>query len=294
MNKKFEDLMKSIVDQFIKEIESGKMSWEKMWTAHFPANAQTKRVYEGFNAFYLGWLTKEKGWTYPYFLTFNQAKKLGGNVIKGEKSATIVFWKWSVKSDQFGEPIPGERAFPYPFFYNVFNIDQCQGLDIDIPELEKTVNLEIKSAKEIYAGYIDKPRVVNQEDARAYYSPMNDFVNMPKMANFKNSEAFYQVLFHELVHSTGHHTRLNRFKNNYSAAFGSTEYSKEELVAEIGASFLCHRAGIAESTFKNSAAYLQGWAREFKDKPTMLYSAANKALDAVYHILGIQNTNSNE
>ena len=283
-----EELMKKITADLIAEIEKGSMKWERMWTAHWPKNIGSGKLYTGFNAMYLQALSNQRKYSYPFFITYKQAQQMGGTVKKGERSTLIVFWKIWKESDESKADF-GKTKF-YPFYWNVFNIDQCEGIEFDIPEPLKVNNHgPIKAAQQVIDNYKDRPKIVNKENERAYYSPMNDLINMPDKTRFNTSQSFYQVLFHEAVHSTGHHSRLNRLKTNICSPFGSTEYSKEELVAELGSSYLCFHAGILEDTFKNSAAYLQGWVREFKDKPEMLYSAGNHAMKAVQHILGIEN-----
>jgi antirestriction protein ArdC len=279
---KYEAVMKSITDSFIAEIEAGTLEWKKMWTAHWPMNVQSKKLYRGFNAMLLQYLTNQKGYRYPFYITYKGAKSMGGQITRGQSGTQVIFWK-----HYEDEKTKEKKLIPYT--WTVFNIDQCEGIEFDTPEdLIIKDYAPIDLAEDIFTGYKGRPKVVNQEKGRAFYSPMNDFINMPEMGSFSKIEAYYQVLFHEAVHSTGHHTRLNRFKSNISAPFASVEYSKEELIAELGASFLCHHAGILNENFKNSAAYLQGWVSEFKEKPTMLYSAMNSSMKAVQLILGIE------
>jgi len=286
--KKYEDIMKSITDDFVKEIESGKMKWEKMWTAHWPKNVQSNKLYTGFNVMFLQYITNKYKYQFPFFITYQGAKSMGGKVKKGEHGFQIIFWKIYKESEESTE----KKMVPYT--WTVFNIDQCEGIKFNLPDpLIKHEHIPIDQAEDIMSGYKRKPRIVSIEQERAFYSPMNDLINMPSLDSFPKIEHYYQVLFHEAVHSTGHHSRLNRFKSNISAPFGSTEYSKEELIAELGASFLCYQSGILNDNFKNSAAYLQGWVSEFKDKPSMLYSAMNSSMKAVQVILGINESQTN-
>jgi antirestriction protein ArdC len=282
--KKLDKVVNEITERYIKEIEKGILKWEKMWTAYWPMNVQSKKTYNGFNAMYLQLITNEKGYEYPFYITYKGAIKLGGNVKKGQSGIQIFFWK---KKEDKKNP---KKIILIPYSWTVFNIDQCEKIEFEKPiALKLHDHKDFSKCRKVLDEYSGRPKVVNKENQRAYYSSKNDFVNMPAKNNFNSSEDFYQVLFHELIHSTGHHSRLNRLKKDSISSFGSTEYSKEELIAELGASFLCHHTDILNENFKNSAAYLQGWAREFKDKPSLLYSASNHAMKAVQLILGINN-----
>ena len=143
----------------------------------------------------------------------------------------------------------------------------------------------IEKCENIINNMPNKPEIKN-ESSQAYYVPASDHVNMPKPESFVKSEFYYSVLFHELSHSTGHKSRLDRHaKEKTSHTFGSKDYSKEELVAEMGAAFLCGHTGIEQETIDNSAAYIQSWVKKFKDKPKMVVSAAAKAQKSTNYIL---------
>jgi antirestriction protein ArdC len=147
-------------------------------------------------------------------------------------------------------------------------------------------NNPIEEAEKIVEGYKDSPKIVNKDDNRAYYNPFFDFINMPVMGKFNKVEEYYSTIFHEMIHSTGHTNRLKRLDNQKSAAFGSEDYSKEELVAEFGAAMLCGIAGIENSTIENSTAYIQSWLKALRDDKTLAVKAAAQAQKAADYILG--------
>jgi antirestriction protein ArdC len=217
---------------------------------------------------------------------------LGGNVKKDEKGFKVVFWKISkfVKGMVSNEEGENEDIFGRkftPFIWTVFNIDQIEGIDFSIQDAKERVFSPIEACESIISGFQTCPAILH-EGNDAYYSPSRDLINMPAKESFKGDEQYYSVLFHEMIHSTGHSSRLGRFAERTAlVGFGSVEYSKEELIAEMGASFLNAFAGIKDANFKNSLAYLKGWLKPLKEDPKMLIYAAQKAHQAANYILGI-------
>jgi len=210
---------------------------------------------------------------------------LGGRVIKGEKSSVVIFWKWLEKEDtQTGK----KSRIPLLRYYRVFNVLQTEGIDErKIPVLDLCDNDPIDAAEAVVAGFVDSPPVHFGGD-RAYYVPSQDVVNIPGLASFATAEHYYSTLFHELAHSTGHKSRLDREGVTNLAFFGSYEYSKEELVAEFGAAFLSGHCGIASATVENSAAYIQSWSKKLKSDHKLVVQAAAQAQKAADHILGVR------
>lgn len=262
--------------KIIEQLEKGVVPWKKPWVGQKgPAvNWKTQKAYRGINVLLL-----EPG----EYLTFKQVKEAGGRVIKGARSHIVVFWKWLEKEEDGKiEKIPLLR------YYNVFNINQCEGIESkrneDIPEFEHD---PIQEAENIIKGYINSPTVTFFSGDGAWYQPHNDQVNVPPMKDFPRIEEFYNTYFHELVHSTGHSRRLNRQGVTGRHRFGSNDYSKEELVAEIGASMLTGFAGISNETFDNSVAYIQSWLNELKNDKTLIVKAAGQAQKAVDYIMGV-------
>jgi antirestriction protein ArdC len=228
----------------------------------------------------------------PCWLTFNQAKELGGHIKQGEKASPVVFWKWLEVAD--ADKPTGKKTVPFLRYYWVFNVAQCEGIPQDkIPALNgsKREHTAIAEAEQIVAGMSKRPEIQNKWP-RAFYSPDGDFVGMPQPELFRSGEDYYSVLFHELTHATGHESRLNRKGVSGSdglwSAFGSTPYASEELVAEMGAAFLCGQSGIVERTIDNSAAYVQAWLQRLKDDRRLVVHAAAQAQKAADFILGKQ------
>jgi antirestriction protein ArdC len=223
----------------------------------------------------------------PYWLTFKQAQELGGHVRKGEKACPVVFWKWlDVERDEEKERVPFLR------YYSVFNAAQCEGIDAHVPTVPGATreHSPVAAAQAIVDAMPKRPEIRLGLD-RAFYSPGGDYVGMPNPGQFRSAEDWHSVLFHELTHSTGAECRLNRKGVSGSdgqwSAFGSNPYAKEELVAEMGAAFLCGQAGIVERTIDNSAAYVASWLARLKDDPKLVVQAAAQAQKAADFILGV-------
>ncbi len=219
----------------------------------------------------------------PTLITYRQATLAGGHVRKGEKSKYVVFWKpFETTNEETGEV---EQHF-YLRYYNVFHLSQVEGIS---PRWTVHPSSDLKpdaAADTIIRDYVDRSGValkITPSD-RAFYQPGTDTVVMPELSQYQKQEEFYSTTFHELTHSTGHKSRLDRLAD--IAAFGSHEYSKEELVAELGSAFLVNHCGLeTESSFQNSAEYLQGWLKALKDDKRLLVSAAGAAEKAVNLIL---------
>jgi antirestriction protein ArdC len=270
-----------ITERIIALLKKGTVPWRKPWNseAGLPSNLMTKKPYRGINVFLLHSMHYES----PYWLTFRQALELGGNVRKGEKACPVVFWKQLEREDkQTGET----EKIPMMRFYSVFNVAQCDGLK-NIPAPVQTPLSAPSKPHEIIAS-MPKPPEIKHGLSRAYYSPSEDMIAMPNQAAFESEADYHATLFHELIHSTGHASRLNRPTLTGSAGFGSNPYCKEELIAEMGAAFLCGQAGIAESILENSAAYVQNWLEQLKNDKKLIVQAAAQAQKAADFILGVK------
>ncbi len=278
MNKAYEVITETIIEK----LEQGTVPWHQPWSSEAAKNLISKREYRGINVFLLG----AAGYANPYWLTFRQAKQLGGHVKKGERSTPVVFWKWLERERE--NPETGEietHSAPLLRYYRIFNTEQCEGIPADkVPVLENAREFHpIKEAERMVQEMPQRP-IIQHEAAQAFYRPSADVVNMPAPELFTSDEEYYSTLFHELTHATGHESRLNRLDTDKLAAFGSKDYSQEELVAEMGSAFLCGHCGIAERIIDNSAAYIQGWLRRLRnDKRLVLFAAAQaqKAADFI-------------
>jgi antirestriction protein ArdC len=282
------DVYQVITDRIIGLLEKGVVPWQKPWQGgeQMPRNLISGHEYRGVNVFLLHAMSYKS----PYWLTFNQARELGGHVKKGERACPVVFWK-RLQVEAPGEP-DGKKIIPFLRYYSVFNVAQCEDIPADkIPVLNggQREHCPIQAAESIVAAMPKKPEI-KHGGGRACYTPNLDCVIMPLPETFRSGQDYYSVLFHELTHSTGHASRLNRNGVGSSggewSAFGSTPYAREELVAEMGAAFLAGHAGIVERTLDNSAAYLQSWLARFKDDNRLIVQSAAAAQKAADFILG--------
>lgn len=227
------------------------------------------KPYRGVNALLLSTLGRES----PWWLTFRQAQQLGGTVRRGEHGIRVIFWKLRTETDDEDEKRP-----PILRTYTVFNLEQCEGITAPSSLPERVAALD-----SIATNMPAPPLITN--GAAASYNDATDTVTLPALCSFETAEGYYATLFHELVHATGHRERLNRSWVNGKHSFGSTEYAREELVAEIGAAFLCGEVGIMPRTIENSAAYIQSWLRVLGENPGMLVQAAGAAQKAADYVL---------
>jgi len=278
-----------ITDKILAELDAGNVPWDKPWhTEGVPKSFVTKKAYRGINSFNLNFSVIGNNWSRPYFLTFNQTKKLGAQVKKGSTSEMVIFWNFIEKKEIVAGQEKVVGRIPLLRYYRVFNIDQVEGLDLSkLPEVKKEKkHADIFRAETLIKGYKDSPKVIHTNKHRAYYSPLEDIINIPPKECFDNIEDFYSTHFHESVHSTLHQPRLNRSDAQHNFR-GDYDYSKEELVAEMGAAFLCGMSGIAKKTIKNSAAYIDTWRQKISQDVKLVVCAAAKAQKAVDYITGV-------
>ena len=271
MNKVYE----YVTDEICRQLEQGTIPWRKPWQGGEAINYVTRKPYRGINRLLLPG---------GEFLTFKQVQALKGHIKKGAKSYMVTFWKKfdnSKENDDGKIEINNKPGFMLRY-YRVFSLNDVEGIDtkLTVQEFEFT---PIQECENIVVNYKDCP-VVKHEEPQAYYSPSMDHINMPDKKLFENEQEYYSTLFHEMIHSTGHASRLNRHSEQKNAAFGSKDYSKEELVAEIGAAMLCGVSRIENSTLENSAAYIQAWLTKLRDDKSLIMTAAGKAQKASDYI----------
>ena len=279
------DVYSIVTDRIIEHLEKGVIPWRKPWTeAGLPKNLISGKQYRGINV----WLLASLNYEQNYFLTFKQAKELGGSVRKGEESHEVIFWKQLERENAVTKKT---EIIPLLRYYNVFNIAQCEGIPKEkLPPVVERNNDPIKSCEEIIEKMPNRPEIRHNEH-RAYYNILRDYVNMPEAKTFVNSESYYGALFHELVHSSGHINRLSRKELTDMKGFGSESYSIEELTAEMGACYLKSYAGIPIENLENSAAYIHGWLTKLKkDKKFIVYASAQaqKATDFILNIRNVE------
>jgi antirestriction protein ArdC len=265
-----------ITARIIAQLESGVAPWRKPWTSKSPANLISQKEYRGLNVLSLA----SQGYPSRFWLTFNQANKLGGKIRKGEKGNLVVYWNVGEEREVRKPDGSSKKHTPFLLRYsNVFNLAQTEGIDISAKLLgEQRKNNPIADCEAIIAGMPNRP-VFEQSD-KAWYRPSTDAVGMPARGLFHSSEEFYSTLFHELTHSTGHTSRVGREGIQQLNTFGSESYSREELVAEMGAAMLCGVTGISPATIENSAAYLKTWIARLKSDCKLIVQAASAAQKA--------------
>ena len=279
-----------ITERILAQMQKGIIPWNRPWAGPKVTGENAAIGYNSRRAYSLlnQWLLEEPG----EYLTFNEIQKLGGKVRKGEKSKFIVFYtvyKTVVKDKETGEDKTRSRSVLR--YYNVFHINQTEGIPSKIvPGEEIKVNTDT-AADKIITDYVKREAslkfINNKPSDKAYYQPSTDTVVVPMPEQYSNIAEYYSTTFHELVHSTSKEGRCNRRNENGSNWFGGEDYSREELVAEIGSAMLCsYTKTESPSSFKNSVGYLQGWVKSFKEDKNMIVWAAKRAQAAVEFILG--------
>jgi len=268
-----------ITSRILESIQSGVVPWRCPWTAETPRNVVSKREYRGVNVL----LLQSTAFSSPNWLTFNQARDLGGGVKRGERGCPVIFWKIYDKTNASAAEGENDRRFVLRY-YTVFNIAQTEGIEIPASPPRESFD-PIVACEQVAASYPDPP-TIEHGGGRACYSPLLDRVQMPARESFKAPAEYYSTLFHELTHSTGAATRLDRKGVVDPIRFASHGYAFEELVAECGAAFLAAHAGISTCTIENSAAYIASWAKKLKSEPRWIVEAAAQAAKAADWILG--------
>lgn len=273
------DIYQAITDCITAQLEQGVIPWHKPWIVSGKACAisrSTGKPYSLLNQLILG----KPG----EYATFAQIKQEGGRIKRGAKAQFVVFWKWI---EQENKDNPGEiKKIPFLRYYNVFHLDDCD----DLQPKHKTAAAQPlepdAAANAIISDYLTRSgvKLEHRSGDRVFYRPSTDTVVLPEMEQFTERAEYYSTAFHELTHSTGHASRLNRL--TATAHFGNEEYSKEELVAEIGAAALVNHAGLeTSSSFRNSAAYVQSWLKALQNDKRLIVSAAGQAEKACSLIL---------
>jgi antirestriction protein ArdC len=285
------DIYQAVTDRIIELLDQGTVPWRQPITNTdgngLPKNLLSNKHYRGINVFLLAVTAWAEGYESPYWLTFKQARERGGHVRKGEKGSLVIFWKqYATRDKQTGDPV----VVPVLRHYTVFNAAQCDELGLpdgsgNTPEAPMFEPIRVADA--IVECYERGPRI-EHAGGRAYYRPSEDLVRIPDPARFVDAESYYSTLFHELAHSTGHSSRLDRGLGTKLATFGSPDYSKEELVAEMGAAFLAAAAGISPPTIEQSAAYIESWRKRLKADKKLVVQAAGAGQRAADWILGVK------
>lgn len=261
--KAYQEITTLILDK----LQDGVVPWKQPYLSHM--NYLHQKPYRGINRLILSLYNYKS----PFWLTFNQVSQLGGKVKNHSKAAKIVFW--NIIEDE------NEKTFARSRLYSVFNIDQVEGIEFKLPETK------IRAYGVDPLAYLNHyPCIEEKNGAIPCYVPSLDKIFIPELNYFDDEISYYSVLFHELVHSTGHTDRLKREGVTNPALFGSHRYSVEELVAEMGASFLNAEFGYKEQTIDQSTAYIASWLNVLKSNPKYIFQASSKAQEAVDYLLG--------
>jgi antirestriction protein ArdC len=288
MKKPTKDFIYEQVNQaIIKQLEQGSVPWRMPWKTDFPVNLVTKKEYNGYNWWILMIDQMVKHYESNVWATFKQIAEAGGAVKKGEKSTMVVFWKimeFQSKDKVTKGKNKGKNkvdSVPLLRYYNVFNIDQTVGIELKNVKREFTVNDTAQWIITNFKSQLNMQYGGNQ----AFYNQDEDYIMIPDRHKFTKDEDFYAVHFHEMIHATGHPKRLGRFKEGERGFFGDEDYSKEELIAEMGSAYLCARSGILPKTIENSGAYIANWLKVLNDDKSLLVSAGGKAHKAAEFIM---------
>jgi antirestriction protein ArdC/superfamily I DNA/RNA helicase/DNA polymerase III epsilon subunit-like protein len=286
---KIDPATEKVANAIIEAIERGTVPWQKPWTGggFLPTSVATGKTYEGSNILVL-WAAMEKnGWTDNRFLTYKQAEKLGGNIRRGEKGTQVIHWQPVFKEVEKPDGTK-EKVFVYrpPKVITLFNAEQAD--NINLPAIVKGEPIPVTEGETaILEAYKDKPQILFVSQDQAFYSPTEDIIKLPQREQFKSDQSFFETLVHELAHSTGHKSRLDRKEllDNYGKHLESR--GEEELIAEITVALVAARLGI-KIDFENVAAYAANWLPAVKNNPQMIIKAAKQAQKAVDHMLGKQ------
>ena len=264
------DLFAKINNQILEKLNEGVIPWKRTWKEGIPANFITKRNYHGINFLSLSMNDFDS----PYYLTFNQCKEKGGSILTGSKSQMIVYWK-VLEFNNVGNDEDLERH-PVIRYSNVFNLSQTNLNN------EEENNNRIIACDQVLEK-MKEPPVIKHNVRRCYYNTKKDYISLPKIQDFGMPEEYYSTLFHEIIHWSGHSKRLNReslIEND------KDNYSFEELIAEIGSSYLSALCGISPKVISNSSSYIDGWIKLSKEQENLFPRAAAQASKAVDYILG--------
>ena len=291
-----QDVYQMITDIIVDKLDQGVIPWKQRWNTQGPAaNYLTKKPYRGINALLLNSID----FASPYFLTFKQTQQLGGKVKKGAKSLPVVYWQWSFYHKATGRKLTEEEAKVLPNaeverkaflrYYRVFNIQDVEGIKLDAPSKNMLI---LTDEEKLLKGFqplhtMPHPVATRTQCSTPFYDPELDYINMPPMTAFQSTEAYFQVLYHEITHATGHRKRLNRNGVSQPQGFGSWNYSQEELIAEMGASFLSNIMELqTEAELTDAASYIQSWLRVLRNDKRFVVEAAQHAQKAVDYIMG--------
>jgi len=268
-----------VTQQILDSLARGVVPWRKPWTGreYLPMNAISKKRYHGINTF----LLSISPFTDHRWLTLRQANELGGYIKRGERGSLVVFWKLLETTEQ---EQASKRNIPLLRHYFVFNVEQTEGTGIQ--PVETTCQLDRIEVAEAVIQAMPIPPKWKETGSSAYYLPSEDMIVLPPMNRFDSADHRYATAFHELGHATGHQSRLDRPGVSGTIRFGSEDYSREELVAELASAFVCAELGLDNSLIESSSSYINGWLDVLKRDNRAVIAASSQARNAADYILG--------
>lgn len=289
-----QDVYSRITDKIVADLEQGERPWMKPWNAEHAAGKITRPLrfnglpYSGINVMMLWSEAMDKGYNAPIWMTFRQAKELGGNVRKGEHGSLVVYANTLTKTEQdaeTGEDI--EHTIPFMKGYTVFNVEQIEGLPDHYYAMAEAPALspEERDAR-MEAFFAETNADIRHGGNRAFYAKELDYVQMPPFEFFKDTESYYATLGHETTHWTRHPSRLDRDLGRKK--WGDEGYAMEELVAELGSAYLCADLGITPEVREDHAAYIGSWLKVLKNDKRAIFSAAAHAQRAADYLHSLQ------
>ena len=286
------DVYSRVTDKIIADLERGNLTWLQPWQAGHKAGpiSRPRRAggipYRGVNVLMLWAAAMEKGYSCPLWLTYKQASELGGQVRKGEKGSLVVYANRITKTGTDDKGADIEVEIPFMKGYTVFNAEQIDNLPAHFYATVQPLNNELERLDAVERFFANTQATIRHGGNRAFYSPSLDVVQMPELATFRDRESYYATRAHEMIHWTRHETRLNRDFGR--KRFGDAGYAMEELVAEIGAAFLCADLGITPETRDDHAAYIASWLKVLKNDKRAIFTAASHAQKAADYLHGLQ------
>jgi antirestriction protein ArdC len=288
-----EDVYSRVTARIVADLEAGTRPWMKPWSTTHTAGRITRPLrsngtpYRGMNVLLLWSEALAKGYTAPTWMTYRQASKLGAQVRKGEQGSLVVYANQITRSETDDQGEEHEHSISFMKGYTVFNVAQIEGLPGSYHSLAAdplSPPARIAVAERFAAATAAD---IRHGGDRAFYAPPHDFVQMPPFEAFPEAERYYGVLLHELTHWTGHSSRLDRHFDD-GRRFGSAGYAFEELIAELGAAFVCADLGVTPEVREDHAAYLASWLEVLKQDKRAIFTAASQAQRAADHLIGLQ------
>jgi antirestriction protein ArdC len=286
------DVYTRVTDRIIADLEKGVRSWLKPWNAQHQAGSVSRPLrhngtpYRGMNVVLLWGEAMERGYSAPIWMTFKQANELGGHVRKGQHGSLVVYANSITRTETNEKGEDSERAIPFMKAYTAFNVEQIDGLPAHYyaqPLNPLPLSDRMENADRFIAA---TGAVIKHSGNSAFYAPGPDLVQLPPFGSFRDKESFYATALHEITHWTSHKTRLDRSFN--AKRFGDHGYAREELVAELGAAFLCADLGITPEIREDHAAYLGHWLSVLREDKRAIFSAAAHAQRAADFLHGLQ------